>query len=231
MTGVTDDAMTVVWISSDRSIGWVEIAPDDGASFYAEERPRHYEDFLGRHVVSKLHRVRVAGLQAGTTYRYRIYQQGIDDSGAIPVLGTVTASDVYSREPYRIRTLDSRRDECRFMVVNDIHGRDSILTAHARAMRKHIRYFLTMSLSLFSHPSDRYDYKALALKPASDTAERMVSAGRSVVIVNVLSGDFKSIDHASSFTNLFNLAPIAATHPPHLAFVLNFNVAISLLII
>ena len=47
-------------------------------------------------------------------------------------------------------------------------------------MRKHIRYFLTMSLSLFSHPSDRYDYKALALKPASDTAERMVSAGRSV---------------------------------------------------
>ncbi len=134
--GVTDDAMTVVWISSDRSIGWVEIAPDDGASFYAEERPRHYEDFLGRHVVSKLHRVRVAGLQAGTTYRYRIYQQGIDDSGAIPVLGTVTASDVYSREPYRIRTLDSRRDECRFMVVNDIHGRDSILTAHARAMRK-----------------------------------------------------------------------------------------------
>ena len=89
----------------------------------------------------------------------------------------------------------------------------------------------TMSLSLFSHPSDRYDYKALALKPASDTAERIVSAGRSVVIVNVLSGDFKSIDHASSFTNLFNLAPIAATHPPHLAFVLNFNVAISLLII
>ena len=89
-------------------------------------------------------------------------------------------------------------------------------------MRKHIRNFLTMSLSLFSHPSDRYDYKALALKPASDTAERMVSAGRSVVMVNVLSGDFKSIDHASSFTNLFNLAPIAATHPPHLAFVLNY---------
>jgi len=133
--GVTDSEMTVVWISSDRSVGWVEIAPDDGASFYAEERPRHYEDFLGRHVVSKLHRVRVTGLQAGTAYRYRIYQQGIDDSGAIPVLGTVTASDVYSREPYRIRTLDSRRVECRFAVVNDIHGRDSILTAHARGMR------------------------------------------------------------------------------------------------
>lgn len=133
--GVTDNEMTVVWISSDRSVGWVEIAPDDGASFYAEERPRYYEDFLGRHVVSKLHRVRVTGLQAGTTYRYRIYQQGIDDSGSIPVLGTVTASDVYSREPYRIRTLDSGKDECRFAVVNDIHGRDSILTAHARGIK------------------------------------------------------------------------------------------------
>ncbi len=133
--GVTDSEMTVVWISSDRSVGWVEIAPDDGASFYAEERPRYYEDFLGRHVVSKLHRVRVTGLRAGTTYRYRIYQQGIDDSGSIPVLGTVTASDVYSRDPYRIRTLDSGKDECRFAVVNDIHGRDSILTAHARGIK------------------------------------------------------------------------------------------------
>ena len=136
VTGVTESEMTVVWISTDRAMGWVEIAPDDGASFYAEERPRYYEDFLGRHLVSKVHHVRITGLEAGTVYRYRIYQQGIDDSGHIPVLGTVTASDVYSREPYRIRTLDKSRGECRFLVVNDIHARDSVLHAHVKDARK-----------------------------------------------------------------------------------------------
>lgn len=129
VVGMTDDAFTVVWISTERSIGWVETAPDDGTSFYSEERPRYYEDLLGRHVVSRLHRVRVEGLKPGTAYRYRIYQQGVDDSGAIPVLGRTTASNVYSREPYRVRTFDAAADKCRFTVVNDIHGRDSIFRA------------------------------------------------------------------------------------------------------
>lgn len=135
VVGVTESEMTVVWISTERSMGWVEIAPDDGASFYAEERPRYYEDFLGRHLVSRVHHVRITGLKAGTAYRYRIYQQGIDDSGHIPVLGTVTASDVYSRAPYRIRTLDASKAECRFLVVNDIHARDSILHAHVKDVK------------------------------------------------------------------------------------------------
>ena len=129
VVGMTDNGFTVVWMSTERSIGWVETAPDDGTSFYAEERPRYYEDLLGRHVVSTLHSVRIEGLKPGTAYRYRIYQQGVDDSGAIPVLGRTTASNVYSREPYRVRTFDTAADKCRFTVVNDIHGRDSILRA------------------------------------------------------------------------------------------------------
>lgn len=80
-------------------------------------------------MVSTLHSVRIEGLKPGTAYRYRIYQQGVDDSGAIPVLGRTTASNVYSREPYRVRTFDTAADKCRFTVVNDIHGRDSILRA------------------------------------------------------------------------------------------------------
>ena len=97
-------------------------------------------------------------------------------------------------------------------------------------MRKHIRYFLTMSLSLFSHPSDRYDYKALALKPASDTAERIVSAGRSVVIVNVLSGD----SSRSTMRPLLLIIQFSADSrhaSATFSVCLKFNVAISLLII
>ena len=65
VVGVTENEMTIMWITTERSMGWVELAPDDGTSFYAEERPRYYEDYLGRHTVTKVHKVRVAGLKAG----------------------------------------------------------------------------------------------------------------------------------------------------------------------
>ena len=42
VVGVTENEMTIMWITTERSMGWVELAPDDGTSFYAEERPRYY---------------------------------------------------------------------------------------------------------------------------------------------------------------------------------------------
>ena len=33
VVGVTETEMTVVWTSTERCMGWVEIAPDDGTSF------------------------------------------------------------------------------------------------------------------------------------------------------------------------------------------------------
>lgn len=130
VVNVDQTEMTIVWTTTERSMGWVEIAPDDGTSFYTVERPRYDEDFMGRHVVSKVHHVRITGLEPGTTYRYRIYQQGIDDSGHNPVpSGQITASNVYSQKPYAIRTMDHNKQDCSFTMINDIHGRDSIMLA------------------------------------------------------------------------------------------------------
>ncbi len=129
---VTETEMTIVWITTDRSMGWVELAPDDGSHFYGEERPRYDEDYLGRHVVSKVHHVRITGLEPGTTYRYRIFQQAIDDNRHNPIPGPITASDVHKRKPFAVRTLDKSKEECRFMVINDIHSRDSIMHQHTK---------------------------------------------------------------------------------------------------
>lgn len=168
VVSMTEDAFTVVWISTERSIGWVETAPDDGTSFYAEERPAYYEDSFGRHVVSRLHRVRVEGLKPGTTYRYRIYQQGVDDSGVIPVLGRATGSDVYSREPYKVRTFDTAATECRFSVVNDIHGNDSVFKALTADVTKRNVDFMVfngdMSSIMTSHEQIQRDYLARAVE-------------------------------------------------------------------
>ena len=145
VVGVTDTEMTIVWISDIRSMGWVEVAPNDGTSFYAEQRPRFYDDFLGRHKVTNVHHVRLTGLTPGTVYRYRIFQQGVDDSGHNPVAGNISASNVYSRQPYAIRTLDSKKSECRFSMINDIDGRDSILVALTKDTKKQSPDFMVFN--------------------------------------------------------------------------------------
>ena len=123
VVGVTETEMTVVWTSTERCMGWVEVAPDDGSHFYAVQRPRYDEDFMGRHVVSDVHHVRITGLKPGTNYRYRIYQQGVDDSGHNPVpSGYISASTVYKRDPYAIRTMNSKKQDCTFTMINDVHG-------------------------------------------------------------------------------------------------------------
>ena len=74
---VTEDGFTVVWDAKADAIGWVELAPMDGSHFYSAERPRYYDSHLGLCRVGRMHRVRIEGLQPGTTYRYRIMQRGI----------------------------------------------------------------------------------------------------------------------------------------------------------
>ena len=43
LQNITDNEAVVVWEADKPSIGWVELAPDDGTSFYACERPKYFD--------------------------------------------------------------------------------------------------------------------------------------------------------------------------------------------
>ena len=126
---VSEDGFTVVWTTTVDAAAWVEVAPDDGTHFYAEERPKYYDTHIGKRRTGQLHRVRVGGLRPGTTYRYRIMQQAVlrDEGNKRVILGEGYGSDILKHEPYRATTLDPSRERIECWVVNDIHGRDSIL--------------------------------------------------------------------------------------------------------
>ena len=40
MIGETE--ASIVWVTDKKSLSWVEIAPDDGMNFYAEQRPQFF---------------------------------------------------------------------------------------------------------------------------------------------------------------------------------------------
>lgn len=129
VTRVTETEFTVLWTTDIDAAAWVEVAPDDGTTWYKEDRPKFYDSYIGRRRISKLHRVRVTGLEPGHVYRYRLMQQGVlENSGNRRViLGEGWGSSVISgHHPYKMKTLDPEMDTVSFWVVNDIHGRDSI---------------------------------------------------------------------------------------------------------
>jgi Icc-related predicted phosphoesterase len=128
LQAVGENEFTIVWLTNVNAISWVEIAPDDGSHFYAFSRPKYYESVYGRRPVTTLHTVRITGLEKGTSYRYRIYQQALlaDEGNKRMVFGEGFGNDILRHSPYKLTTLDESASECRFSMVNDIHGNDSI---------------------------------------------------------------------------------------------------------
>lgn len=129
LQNVKDNEATIVWEADKLSIGWVELAPDDGTHYYGEERPKYFDTTNGVKNTSLLHTVKLKGLIPGTKYRYRIYaQEVLSHKGINVVYGYVTASDVYSKKALTFTTCDSKKEETSFAVINDIHGREGLIT-------------------------------------------------------------------------------------------------------
>ena len=124
---MSTDEVTVVWTTDAPAMSWVEIAPDDGSHFYAEERPRFYQKKWGKKEIGTEHAVRISGLGKGTTYRYRIYSKEVVTNKNVQILfGEVAANDILRNQPFRFTTLNEEKPTVRFTMVNDIHANDSL---------------------------------------------------------------------------------------------------------
>ncbi len=128
LQAVGENEFTVVWTTVPDAVVWVEVAPNDGTNFYQKERPKYYESEYGRRLMGKLHHVRISGLEKGTTYRYRLFQQAVllNEGNKRVVLGEAFGSDIKDSSPFSVTTLDHGKKEINFTMVNDIHGNDSI---------------------------------------------------------------------------------------------------------
>lgn len=129
LQNVRDKEATIVWVADKPSVGWVELAPDDQTHFYGEERHKYFDTTNGIKNTSRIHAVKISGLEPGSDYRYRVYSQEVlAHEGIFVEYGRVAATDVYSKKPLVFRTCDPNKKEISFIMVNDIHGRANIIT-------------------------------------------------------------------------------------------------------
>lgn len=128
LQAVKENEFTVVWTTNVKAAVWVEIAPDDGSHFHAKTRPRFFQTKYGRRVTGTLHRVTVSGLQPGTTYRYRIYQQAVllNEGNKRMVLADSYGTNIRKGGLYSVTTFDTGKGMVQLSVVNDIHGNEDL---------------------------------------------------------------------------------------------------------
>lgn len=127
---MTQDAVTVVWTTDKPALSWVELAVDDGKSFYAEERPKFHEVANGRRQAYKtLHKIRLTNLTPGEKYCYRVYSKEVVEwSGSNNIIyGRTVATDVYNKAPLKFKTFEKNTEDVSFIVLNDIHGRATFM--------------------------------------------------------------------------------------------------------
>lgn len=123
-----ENEVTIVWTVNKPSIGWVELAPDDGTHFYKTERPRFFHAKNGIKLTSTVHAVHLKELQPGTRYRYRVYSQEVlSHVGWRVIYGNVAATSVYGKKPLEFQTSDHTKQTVNFAMVNDIHGKSDVL--------------------------------------------------------------------------------------------------------
>lgn len=47
LQNLKETEVTIVWMASKPSVGWVELAPDDGSDYYQETRPKYFDSTNG----------------------------------------------------------------------------------------------------------------------------------------------------------------------------------------
>lgn len=134
LQAMTNSSVSIVWTTNKTATAWVELAPNDGSSFYEVARPKFFAATDGLKNVGTVHQVNLKNLKPNTHYRYRVYSQEVLKREWIHVFyGKIAATDVYKKKPLTFTT-SGKSGPFKFAVVNDIHERSNVLSKLLRQL-------------------------------------------------------------------------------------------------
>lgn len=148
---VTETSFTVLWVTAERSLDYVEVIPDDGTAFESCERERYYQSCAGRRIFTRFHSVTIDSLQPGTLYRYRIMGKVVEDSSSPYRVSYGHERLISDKSGCSVRTLDSGAATCRFSLFSDIHCKDARFTTLAGGMDVSRTDFIVLCGDIASH--------------------------------------------------------------------------------
>lgn len=129
LQNLSDSSVVIIWTTNRPAMSWVELAPEDSSHFYKTARPKYFATLHGIKNVSSVHSVNLEGLKPTTRYRYRIYSKEVLSHEGFKIqYGNTVATNVYGAKPLTFTTSNQNGKSISFLVVNDIHGKNDLLT-------------------------------------------------------------------------------------------------------
>lgn len=158
---MSETSFTVNWETSDSQLVRVQAIKDGTADTLS-----FYQTRYGRSLAGSSHSVKVTGLEPGTGYSYRVCGiRVIDESQPYRL--------VYEKEEkygdwHHIVTFDNKAAECRFSMVNDIHGDKALYSELLKGKKPQDMDFLLLNGDIVSYLTSIDVVKDLIISPAED---------------------------------------------------------------
>ena len=124
-----EDSMTVIWFTNKKSVSWVEYCGDDNLGVfpvwggYPKTAKSSHHGLIDAN--TKMHSIRITGLEPGKKYRYRVVSKEIVKFDPYEVL----FGDTIVGEVSEFETLNPKKKQFSFGVITDVHERAEKLDA------------------------------------------------------------------------------------------------------
>lgn len=197
----TEDGISIVWTTDRPAVSWVEIAPDNGSHFYAQEREAHYITQAGRKLATEtLHHVRLENLVPGQKYMYRVISKEVTEweSKSNIKFGKIADTDVYRGKPLGFKLPEKDPKELTFLVLNDIHSKAALM----KDMCKGVNF---NDIDLIFLNGDMTSYVESEEQIFKDYIDTLVSMGASRIPLIFIRGNHETRGRFSS--KLINYFP------------------------
>jgi len=154
----SETSMTVMWITDAKCTSWVE---------YGTQETLDRKAFSSKHGLidadQTIHRITLEGLSGGTQYQYRVCSKEMLTFEPYKV----TYGDVITKDRYSFKTLSKDEENISFIVLNDIHQRDDLLTKLIQQSASRPYDLVFLNGDILGHIEDEPQIIDHILKPCS----------------------------------------------------------------
>lgn len=155
----SETSMTVMWITDSKCTSWVEYGTGDTLEQKAFNSQHGLID-----ADETIHRISIDGLSPSKEYKYRVCSKEILKFEPYKVTyGETITGDIHS-----FKTLSKGKESISFIVLNDIHQRDELLTKLVKMSSSKSFDLVFLNGDILGHIEDEPQVINHILKPCSD---------------------------------------------------------------